>query len=68
MFKELEEVLDHRNFVCWMVALAQALCTSIARATVGDLMPHHCVRISRGMKKDLVVWLTFLAEFHGTAI
>lgn len=49
--KELQSLVGLLNFTCLVV--------------VGITKPHYHIRISRGAKQDLTMWLQFLTEFNG---
>lgn len=41
---------------------------SLAWAMAGAAVPHHRIRITKGTKEDLRVWLEFLSSYNGTLV
>lgn len=66
--KQLQAVLGHLNFACKVVSPGRAFCTRLARAMSGASAPHHYIRITRGMRDDIQVWLAFLGHFNGVSL
>ncbi|KAJ7331886.1 hypothetical protein JRQ81_014066 [Phrynocephalus forsythii] len=66
--KELQSLLGHLNFTCRVVTPGRAFCARFAWATAGIKAPHHHIRLTKGMKLDLQVWLEFWGHFNGKAI
>lgn len=66
--KQFQTLLGHLNFACRVVSPGRAFCARLARATAGVTAQHHYIRISKGIKQDLGVWLEFLDHFNGVSM
>lgn len=66
--KELQSLVGHLNFACRVVTPGRAFCARLARALAGANAPHHRIRVTKGMKEDLKVWLEFLANYNGVSV
>ena len=61
--KELQSLIGLLNFTCLVVVPGRAFLRCLIDLTKG-IKPDH-IRISRGAKQDLTMWLQFLTEFNG---
>ena len=53
------------NFACSVIKPGRAFLRRLVDLTVGIRSPHHLIRLTKEVKEDLKVWLSFLAEFNG---
>ena len=63
--KELQTLMELLNFTCLVVVPGRAFRCRLIDLTKGITKPHYHIRISRGAKQDLSMWLQFLIEFDG---
>ncbi|XP_054835512.1 uncharacterized protein LOC129329840 [Eublepharis macularius] len=66
--RELQSIIGHLNFACRVVSPGRAFCARLTRACRGVISPHHHIRLTKGIKADLEVWLRFLSGFNGVAL
>ena len=59
--RELQSLIGSINFVCQVIVPGRAFFRRLIVATCDVRRPHHKIRLSRGMKEDLRVWLLFLS-------
>ena len=65
--KELQSLLGLLNFTCSVIVPGRAFLRRMIDLTKGAKRPHHRIRLTKEVKIDIVVWLTFLEEFNGKA-
>ena len=53
------------NFACSVIKPGRAFLRRLIDLTVGISSPPHLIRLTKEVKEDLEVWLSFLAEFNG---
>ena len=53
------------NFTCTVVAPRRAFLRRLIDLTKGIQKPHHHIRLSKGAKSDVLIWLRFLEDFNG---
>ena len=63
--KELQSLIGLVNFTCIVVAPGRAFLRRLIDLTKGIQKPHHHIRLSKGAKLDILLWLRFLDEFNG---
>ena len=63
--KELQSLIGLLNFTCIVVTPGRAFLRRFIDLTKGIQKPHHHIRLSKGAKLDILVWLRFLDEFNG---
>lgn len=66
--KEMQSLLGSLNFACRVIAPGRAFCRRLIDSTVGVKRPHHKIRVSKNMKKDLALWLQFLESYNGVTL
>ena len=66
--KEMQSLLGLLNFACKVVSPGRAFCRRLINATMGIKKPHHKLRVSKNMKADLNVWLSFLNKYNGVTL
>jgi len=62
--KELQSSLGLLNFTCSVVVPGCAFLRRMIDLTKGARRPHHHIRLTREVKHDIAVWLTFLGQFN----
>ena len=63
--KELQSLLGLLNFTCSVVVPGRAFLRRMIDLTKGARRPHHHIRLTKEVKHDIAVWLTFLGQFNG---
>ena len=63
--KELQSLIGLLNFTCLVVVPGRAFLRRLIDLTKGVRKPHHHIRLSKGAKLDIALWLRFLTEFNG---
>ena len=63
--RELQSLIGLLNFACSVVRPGRAFLRRLIDLTIGIRCPHYLIRLTRGAKADLRIWLEFLANFNG---
>lgn len=63
--KELQSLIGLLNFTCLVVVPGRAFLRRLIDLTKGVRKPYHHIRLSKGAKLDLALWLRFLQDFNG---
>ncbi|XP_041429517.1 uncharacterized protein LOC121397210 isoform X1 [Xenopus laevis] len=63
--RQLQSLLGKLNFTCRVIPMGRVFSRGLSLATAGVQQPHHFIRLNKGHKADLEVWLTFLQEYNG---
>ena len=63
--KELQSLLGSLNFMCRAIVPGRPFCRRLINATCGITSPHHHIKLSKGMRQDLKMWLCFFQDFNG---
>lgn len=63
--REMQSLAGSLAFVVKALPAGRAFCSRIYGSFVGVRKPHHFVRITKGIKLDLLMWVQFLSEFNG---
>ena len=66
--RELQRLIGKLSFACSVVVPGRAFLRRLINMTIGLKSPFHKVRLNKGCKLDLEVWLSFLAEFNGRSM
>jgi hypothetical protein len=66
--KELQSLIGSLSFVCKAVSPGRAFLRRLIDLTRGVKKPWHNIRLSKGAKCDLGMWMVFLRDFNGSAI
>ena len=61
--KELQSLIGLLNFTCTVVAPGRAFLRRLIDLTKRIQKPHHHIRLSKGAKSDILIWLRFLEDF-----
>ena len=64
---EVQSLVGPLNFLCKAIAPGRAFLGRLIGLTRGLTRPHHKVRISKGARLDLLMWLEYLSHFNGVA-
>ena len=63
--RELQSLIGLLNFTCLVVVPGRAFLRRMIDLTKGVKKPHHHIRLSKGARSDIVLWLSFLENFNG---
>jgi hypothetical protein len=66
--RELQSLLGSLNFMCRAIRPGRPFCRRLINAACGVKLPHHHIKLKKGMRLDLSMWLRFFSEFNGTSI
>jgi hypothetical protein len=66
--RQLQSLIGLLNFACQVVSPGRAFCRTLIDATCNIRKPHHRIRVSKSMREDIKVWLTFLSEYNGVTV
>ncbi|MES9905170.1 MAG: reverse transcriptase domain-containing protein, partial [Sedimenticola sp.] len=66
--KPLQSLIGSLNFMCRAISPGRPFCRRLINATCGLVKPHHHLRITKGMRQDLEMWLLFFQAFNGISI
>lgn len=64
--KQLQSLAGSLSFITKALPAGRAFSCRLYGLMSGASKPHHLIRLSRGIKYDLQMWLTFLKELNGT--
>ena len=64
--REIQSVIGSFNFVCKVISAGRAFMRRLINLTKKATRPHHMIRLTKGARADMLVWLEFLAHFNGT--
>lgn len=63
--KDLQSIIGLLNFACSVIIPGRVFLRRLINLTMGIKKPHHFIRLTTEVKKDLLIWQTFLASFNG---
>ena len=63
--KELQSLIGLLNFTCQVIVPGRAFLRRLNDLTKAVRQPHHHIRLCKGSKQDLLLWIRFLDEFKG---
>ena len=66
--RELQFLLGLLNFTCSVIVPGRPFLRRMIDLTVSVRRTHHCIRLSKGTKHDITVWLNFLSAFNGRSV
>jgi len=65
---DLQSIIGMLAFACRVIAPGRAFCRRLIDATCGLTHPKHHTRVTKSMKEDLNVWLSFLKNYNGSTV
>ncbi|XP_070586874.1 uncharacterized protein [Erythrolamprus reginae] len=65
--RQVQELAGLLNFACRVIAPGRAFMFRLYQATVGLTKPHHRIRLTASVRKDLGVWQDFLHTYNGVS-
>ena len=63
--QEIQSLTGLLNFGCTVVVLRRAFLRRLIDLTIGVKKPHFCIRLSKAVKDDLLIWQRFLSGCNG---
>ena len=66
--KQMQSLIGSLNFACRAIVPGRPFCRRLINATCGLKKPHHHLRITVEMKKDMKLWLQFFKDFNGISV
>ena len=66
--RQLQSLIGLLNFACQVVSPGRVFCRRLIDATCNIRKPRHRIRVSKSMREDIKVWLTFLSEYNGVTV
>ena len=63
-FFRLQSLTGLLNFCCSVVVLGRAFLRHLIDLTMGQLRPHHQIRLCKEAKLDIRMWLQFFSRFE----
>ena len=66
-FFRLQSLIGLLNFCCSVVVLGLAFLRRLIDLTMGQLRPHHQIRLCKEAKLDIRMWLQFFQDLNGRA-
>ena len=66
--RDWQSLLGLLQFMCRAVVPGRAFLQNLYRVMVGCSKPFHRIRITKNIKKDLLIWLEFLKHFNGVSL
>ena len=66
--RELQSLIGLLNFACSVVVPGRAFLRRLINLTIGVKRPHHYIRLTQQIKKDLQIWECFLESFNGRSL
>ena len=64
--RELQSLVGLLNFCARAIPTVRAFNRRFCDAMCGIVKPDHYIRVTRAIKDDIEMWLTFLSKFNGT--
>lgn len=66
--RTMQSLIGVLNFACRAIVPGRPFCRRLINSICGLTRPFHHLRISKGMKQDLQLWLTFFQDFNGISV
>lgn len=66
--KALQSVIGVLQFACRAIIPGRPFCRRLINATCGISNPYHHIRVTRNIKRDLKMWLSFFQHFNGISV
>ena len=63
----IQSLVGSLNFLCRAIAPGRAFLRRLIALSIGLNHPYHKVRITKGARLDLLMWLQFLSHFNGVS-
>lgn len=66
--RSMQSLIGSLNFACRAVIPGRPFCRRLINSICGLTSPHHHLRITKDIRKDLEMWQTFLKHFNGVSV
>ena len=66
--RTMQSLIGILQFACRAIVPGRPFCRRLINSTCGLTCPHHHLRITKSMKQDLNMWLTFFQDFNGVSV
>lgn len=66
--KAMQSLIGSLNFCCRAIVPGRPFCRRLINSICGLTKPHHHLRINKGIKLDLEMWLEFFENFNGISM
>lgn len=66
--KQMQSLIGVLNFACRAVVPGRPFCRRLINSICGLTKPFHHLRLSKGMRQDLQLWLCFFEGFNGISV
>ncbi len=66
--RQLQSVIGLLNFACRVVAPGRAFLRRLINLTLGINQPYHHIRVTSGVREDLLTWQNFLQKYNGRSM
>ena len=65
--RQMQSLIGSLNFYCRAIIPGRPFCRRLINATCGLTKPYHQLRITRPIRLDLLMWLTFFQDHNGVS-
>lgn len=66
--RAMQSLIGVLNFACRAVVPGRPFCRRLIDSVCGLTKPHHHIRLNRGIREDLRMWLNFFGTFNGISV
>lgn len=66
--KEMQSLIGSLNFCCRAIIMGRPFCRRLIDKTCGLTKPFHHLRVSKGIRQDLLMWLHFFEAHNGVSV
>lgn len=66
--KAMQSLIGVLNFACRAIVPSRPFCRRLINSICGLTKPYHHLRIKKGMRQDLHMWLSFSQNFNGISV
>ena len=66
--REVQSLTGLLNFACSVIVPGRAFLRRVIDLTIGVRSPNFSIRLTRSVKDDLQVWLSFLSQYNGKSL
>lgn len=66
--KAMQSLIGVLNFACRAIVPGRPFCRRLINSICGLTQPFHHLRITKGIRQDLQLWLTFFQDFNGISV
>ena len=66
--RNLQSLIGTLNFACHVIVPGRAFCRRLIDATCYLRKPHHKTHVTKDMKDDIRIWLSFIHNYNGTTV